>query len=175
MIAGEAHPRFFPQIFDALARRVVGVAERRDRLPPREQQVALDQVRQPEIGIAGDDFVDFGECGTDAIVTDFPQGPVEQGVHFLRGGIRAVHRDSGGGGRRSSGPLRLLVYRENRTAGGAEQQRQRVARGAEPRVRGECCKSGVQLPARSCWMSHLSPSLTMTNVFVLETLRLPDW
>ena len=140
------------------------VPHRGERPRAGEQQVAPDEMRQAEIGIGGDDLVDLGDGGVHALVADFAHRPVEQRLGAGRG---AVAPGAGSGDR--------LGVRHDLAGAAAQDQRSDDRRRNHDGDRGiaEQCLA-LQLPTLSCWMSHLSPVLTITSVLVLEVLRLSE-
>ncbi len=79
---------FLAQILHAVARRIGRIAEIADLLGTRQQQIALDQLRQFEIGIEFEQRVDFVQRHVEAIVADRLQTSGQRLFHLARSRLR---------------------------------------------------------------------------------------
>ena len=162
LIAGEPHARFVAQFVNAVAWCVRRFAEPAQRPPARQQQIALDQLRKPEIRVALNDFLDFRKCQVEPVIADLDQRLDQHclGFHLGLAGARFLDR--------------LATHRRNLTGagsqrdGGDQPQRQANLGGAEK------WHPGHQLLERSCWIIQRLPPLTIVSVLVLVTFRVGE-
>ena len=131
------------------------------RLSTRQQQVALDQMSEAEIRIRAQYFFYLGQGGIDLIVLDGEQCSDKQHVG-LEGWDRRTRA------------YRLAHRRVPAHGAGGHGGAQRGCQAREQRRAEHCRSREFQLPDRSCWMSHLSPFLTMTSVLLLVTFNPAD-
>ena len=93
------------QVGDAVGGHVLGRADGGNRPRPGHQQVALDQVREPEVGVARDDAVDLGRGDVELVARDGGQGGDEErfrravGQHGRGARAQRFHAALGDGGR----------------------------------------------------------------------------
>jgi hypothetical protein len=159
LVAREARTRFLAQVGHTVRWCTGSAAHGFQRLRAREQQIALDEMREPEIGVRLENFFDFGERDVQLIVLDREQRLHQQGVGLDARGLCS---------------MRSRDLRKRLTGGAYGRDGEPQRRGERGREPAEQARGAGQLPVRSCWISHLSPFLTITRVFVLVTSRAPD-
>ena len=72
-MAHEAGACFLAEFLDAIGRSAGRLAHRVQRLRAREQQVAFDEMREPEVGIGLQHLIDFDESDVGLVVLDREQ------------------------------------------------------------------------------------------------------
>ncbi len=76
----QAHLSFVAQIFDLVARRIGDIAKTADLAGTCHEQIALDQLRETEIGIAAHQAVHLVECDIQAVIAYLLQALGELGL-----------------------------------------------------------------------------------------------
>ena len=141
LIAGEPHPGFVAQLFDAIGRRVGCVTDVAQRARARQQQIASDQVGETEVRVVVKDLLDFEQGGIEAVIANFGERAHE---HCLGLEVRvAVERRLE---RRLSAHRACLKSRHGERCGGNQPHDPADGAGATEMHQ----KVPVQLPTRSC-------------------------
>jgi hypothetical protein len=93
LVAPQPGQGFGAQVVELFAGAVRGVAQRVERLGARQQEIALDQLREAEIRVHREQRVDLRQRVAQPVLAD-----AEQAVH--QHGFRCVHRAWRRGGMR---------------------------------------------------------------------------
>jgi hypothetical protein len=158
-VALQARPRLLPQgrQVGAVGGGLLAEGDGASRLG--HQQVALDQVAEPEVRGLGQRDVDLADGVAQAAFAQPDDGAHQGGLHLVgKCRLRALHRGVVG------------------QAGGGQGSREkdRGGRAFQESAGGSALHSSVHPPTRSCLMSHRSPVLTSLSVFVSLALNVSE-